>query len=152
MSSYRIDGAMDHVAYMKKSWGLLPKILSDQKKIESRWYATKHVPWGKIAAGDKIYFKNSGEPVTAMATVEKVLQFEYLTSELVRELLEKYGIDDGIEESQMPYFYELFKNKKYCLLIFLKNPQGVERFEINKTGFGAMAAWITVENIKKIRK
>lgn len=142
---------MDHVAFMKRSWGLLPKILMGAKKIESRWYMTKHLPWGKIAAGDMVYFKNSGELVTARAMVEKVLQFEKLTPDLVLELLEKYATDDGIEKSQVPFFYELFKEKKYCLLIFLKNVQSIEPFEINKSGSGAMAAWITTEDIQKIR-
>lgn len=141
---------MDHVAFMKKGWGMLPKILSGEKKIESRWYMTKHLPWGKIAAGDTVYFKNSGEPVTAVATVGKVLQFGNLTPELIRELLEKYGADDGIKRSQMPYFLQLFKKKKYCLLIFLKNPRRIKPFEIDKTGFGAMAAWITKDNVYKI--
>lgn len=31
---------MEHVAIMRKSWGLTDKILSGQKKIESRWYKT----------------------------------------------------------------------------------------------------------------
>lgn len=29
---------MEHVAIMKKSWGLTRKILSGEKTIESRWY------------------------------------------------------------------------------------------------------------------
>lgn len=70
---------MDHVAIMKPSWGLLPKILSGQKVIESRWYSTRHLPWGKINPGDTTYFKNSGGPVTIKARVDKVLSFENLT-------------------------------------------------------------------------
>ena len=54
---------MDHVAIMNKSWGLIPKILSGSKTIESRWYKTKRTPWDKIAKGDTVYFKNSGEQV-----------------------------------------------------------------------------------------
>lgn len=46
-------------------------------------------------------------------------------------------------------FLSYSKNKKYCLLIFLKNPEKVEPFEINKTGFGMMSAWLTAENIDK---
>ena len=38
---------MDHVAIMKKSWGLIPKILDGRKKIESRWGIHKCSPWGK---------------------------------------------------------------------------------------------------------
>ena len=34
----------------------------------------------------------------------------------------------------------------------LKNPQEIKPFEINKTGFGAMSAWITVDSISRIKK
>ncbi len=143
---------MDHLAIMKKSWGLTKKILSGEKKIESRWYLNKSAPWDKIKIGEIVYFKDSGEPVTIKAEVEKVLQFVDLTPTKVEEILEVYGDDDGIEKCNVPYFYERFKNKKYCILIFLKNPQKIEPFEINKKGFGAMAAWITVDNINLLKK
>ncbi len=143
---------MDHVAIMKKSWGLTQKILSGKKKIESRWYLNKCVPWNKIKAGEKIYFKDSGEPASVVATVEKVLQFCDLTPFKVDEILKIYGDDDGIEETDMHAFYERFKDKKYCMLIFLKNPQKIEPFEIDKKGFGAMAAWICTKDINMIKR
>ena len=132
---------MDHVAIMKKSWGLLPKILTGEKTVESRWYKNKSAPWGKIMAGDAVYFKNSGEDVTAWAKVTKVLQFDDLNQKKVREILEKYGEEDGIKD--IDAFYNLFKDKKYCLLVFLENPKKIKPFKIDKTGYGAMAAWMT---------
>ena len=67
---------VEHVAIMKKSWRLLPKILSGEKTVESRWYSIKAAPWGRIHPGDPIYFKDSGEPVTVRAIVEKVDAFD----------------------------------------------------------------------------
>ena len=142
---------MDHVAIMKKSWGLTQKILLGQKRIESRWYKSKHSPWGKIGKGDFVYFKDSGEPVSIKAEVEKVISFSDLTPEKVSQILDEYGNDDGIEKGKIKDFFELFKNKNYCLLIFLKNSEKVEPFEINKTGFGMMSAWLSVENIDRIK-
>ena len=142
---------MDHVAIMKKSWGLTQKVLLGQKVIESRWYKNKYRPWNRIEAGDIIYFKDSGEPISIKAKVKKVLQFENLTPKKVREVLNKYAKDDGVEESRISEFYEMFKDKKYCLLIFLKDAQDIEPFEINKNGFGNMSAWISIEDIKKIK-
>ena len=66
--------------------------------------------------------------------------------------MNKFGKDDGIEEELIPKFFERFKDKKYCMLIFLKNPVEVKPFEINKTGFGAMSAWITIPDVTKIKK
>ena len=143
--------SMEHVAIMKKSWGLTKKILNGQKKIESRWYSVKYKPWGCIREGEVIYFKDSGEPVKLKAEVSKVMQFADLTPKRVKEILYEYGDDDGLEKVKIPEFFERFKNKKYCMLIFLKNPQKIEPFEIDKTGFGVMSAWITVDSVSKIR-
>lgn len=143
---------MEHLAIMQKSWGLTQKILHCQKKIESRWYSVKYRPWDNIKEGETVYFKDSGEPVELKAEVSKVMQFADLTPKRVKEILDQYGDDDGLEKAKIPEFFERFKDKKYCLLIFLKNPQEVKPFKIDKTGFGAMSAWITIDNISKIKK
>ena len=142
---------MEHIAIMKKSWGLTQKILTGQKKIESRWYKVKYAPWDKIKSGEVVYFKDSGEPVTVKTEVDKVIQFSDLIPEKVREILYQYGQADGLGIDNIPEFFEIFKDKKYCMLIFLKNPQRIVPFEINKTGFGAMSAWISVNNVNKIK-
>jgi ASC-1-like (ASCH) protein len=143
---------MEHLAIMKKSWGLTQKILTGRKKIESRWYLTKRQPWNNIKEGETVYFIDSGEPVRLKTEVSKVMQFANLTPKRVKEILDQYGNADGLEKEKTPEFFKRFKNKKYCLLIFLKNPQTVESFEIDKAGFGLMSAWIAVDKISKIKK
>ena len=123
---------MEHLAIMRKSWGLTQKILNSQKKIESRWYSVKYRPWDAIKKGELIYFKDSGEPVRLKAEVNKVMQFDKLTPDRVREILNKYGHDDGLEKDKVQEFFERFKNKKYCILIFLKNPQGLNHLRLTK--------------------
>lgn len=142
---------MEHLAIMRKSWGLTEKILTGNKKIESRWYKMRRDPWDRIKAGDVVYFKNSGEPIKLKAEVERVLQFSNLTPERVGEILAEYGNDDGIDEERIAEFFELFKDKKYCILVFLRNPQRVESFEIDKKGFGNMVSWITIDRISDIK-
>ncbi len=141
---------MHHIAIMRKSWGLLPKILTKEKTIESRWYMNKYSPWDRIKKGDIVYFKNSGEPISVKTEVSKIIQYSDLTSVKVKQILEEYGAKDGLGINEIDKYYQMFKDKKYCLLIFLKNPQKIKSFDIDKTGFGAMAAWITVDNIKRI--
>lgn len=136
---------------MKKSWNLTSKILSGEKKIESRWYKSRYPPWDRIKSGETVYFKDSGEPVTIKAEVEKVLQFSDLNPEKVREIFNQYGADDGIGVNDISKFVELFKDKNYCMLIFLRNPQKIPPFEIDKTGFGLMSAWICVDNVNRIK-
>lgn len=142
---------MEHLAIMRKNWGLTRKILDGKKKIESRWYSVKYRPWGRIKKGEIIYFKDSGSPVQFKVEVKKVIQFSGLTPQKVYNILKKYGDADGIDKQEIPEFFERFKNKKYCILIFLKKPIGVKYFDINKVGYGAMSSWITVKSIKKIK-
>jgi len=142
---------MHHVAIMKKEWGLIEKILSGEKTVESRWYKTKKSPWDKVKAGDIIYFKNTGGPVLVKATVSKVLQTEILNEKTRQEILDKYAQKDLGVKDIMPAIRSYIKDKNYCLLVFLENPKKIEPFEINKKGFGAMAAWITVDNINQIK-
>lgn len=143
---------MHHIAIMQKSWGMIQQVANGQKTIESRWYLNRSIPWGKINAGDIVYFKNSGEPVELQATVAKVIQFDQLTPEKVRSLLSKYGDQIGLTPEDMPHYYEQFKNKHYCLLIFLEDIQKLKPFNINKAGYGAMAAWITTPSIDTIKQ
>lgn len=42
-------------------------------------------------------------------------------------------------------------NNGKILGINSKNSKEIESFEINKAGFGMMSAWLTVENIDKIK-
>ena len=100
----------------------------------------KCAPWEKIKAGDTVYFKNSGEPVTIKAKVSKVKQFANLTPPKVKEILEK--INENIVWA---------KNKRYCTLIYLEDVKPIKPFNINKSGFGSPAAWLSVPNITKIK-
>lgn len=138
---------MEHVAIMAKSWGLLPEIVGGQKTIESRWLRNRSAPWDRVSVGDTVYFKNSGEPVTVRATVSQVLQFANVTPDQVAELLDRYGSADGLTAAELPHYKELFRNKKYCVLIFLDHVEEIEPFQIDKRGFGLQAAWLTVKSI-----
>lgn len=139
----------DHVAIMTKAWKLIPKILSGEKTIESRWYQTKRTPWDQIGAGDTVYFKNSGEAVTAKAEVGEVLQFTIKNLDEARNIVSKYGRSICLINHNPSTWPSL---PKYCILIRLKNPQPVDPpFLIDKTGFGSAAAWITVDSIGHIK-
>jgi ASC-1-like (ASCH) protein len=141
--------AMHHVAIMNKSWKLIPKILSGEKTIESRWYQTRRTPWDKIKKGDIIYFKNSGESVTAKAMVAEVMQFEFKDLDDAVKLIKNYGKEICLVNKD-PGSWARFP--KYCILMRLINPLSIKvPFNITKTGFGMSCAWLTVPNISKIK-
>ena len=142
---------MDHVAIMQKSWGFTEKIATCQKTIESRWYNVRYAPWGRISPGDNIYFKNSGEPVTIQAKISRVINFSDLTPEKVQTILEDYNKVLGLDESDILRFFEMFKHKRYCILIYLKDAHHIQPFEIHKQGFGTMSSWLSIESITKIK-
>ena len=136
---------VDHLAILKKHW--LEKILAGEKTIESRWYKQKRTPYQKISKGDHVYLKETGKPVTAQATVQEALFFDTLTEEKIREILTKYGKKIGIGLDSVPRLLD----RKYCILIMLKDIQQIQPFAINKQGYGVQAAWITVDNIQQIK-
>lgn len=144
---------MHHVAIMTKEWGLIPLILEGKKTIESRWYKTKRSPWNTIQNGDAVYFKNSGEPVTAVATVSHVQFIHPLDRKMISTVYEIYGTQIFPGYSDYSQFVDSKLDKNYCILVFLTDPSPVQPpFDIDKTGFGIGAAWITVDNISRIRK
>lgn len=142
---------MDHVAIMKKSWRLTEKILTGEKTLEERWYKFKRPPYGVVKAGDTIYFKDSGKPVSIKAEITKALQFENLTPKKSEEIVKKYANADLGGKKITPAIKEYTSNKNYCVIVFFENAKKIKPFEINKKGFGLMAAWITVDNINKIK-
>lgn len=156
---------MDHIAFMTKKYKLIDKILTGEKKVESRWYVNKIAPWNKINVGDTIYFKNSGEKVTAKAGVKKVLQFSNINkttakalfeldrdqSKTILEILTKYGKLISFSNSDYKKFAYENTNKNYCILIYLSDPQKIEPFQINKSGYGNACAWICIDSVNSIK-
>lgn len=130
---------------------LIEGVLSGQKTIESRWSKNKVSPFGKVKSGDTVYFKDVGKLVTAKATVSKVLEHKDLTNKTVKEILTIYGAKDGLGIDKLDEVYNWAKDKRYCTLIFLTNPEAIKPFQINKKGFGTPLAWIAINRIEDIK-
>jgi len=139
---------MHHIAILNKQRKLLHKIISGEKTIESRWYKFRKTPYQNIKSGDIVYFKDSGDPITVKAEVSKTLFFDNLTLNKITDILKKYG-----KKIVIPVSYaKNLTDKNYCTLIFVTKVKKVTPFLIDKRGYGNMAAWITVDNIKNIKK
>ena len=143
---------MEHIAYLNKK-ELIDNILSGKKTIESRWYKRRFNPWDDITVGEKIYFTLSGsKSVTAKAIVDKVIQYENYSLEKFNQILDEYGGRGNIYFSDpLPEVIKRFKGKKYCILIFLRNPEKVDPpLSIKKPGCNPRASWLYVHNIKLV--
>jgi hypothetical protein len=99
-----------------------------------------------------VYFKDSGCPITVKAAITKVEQFDNLTSEKTQEILNKYGHADLWTTEIKQDILDYVTNKNYCIIVHLWNPESVKQFDIDKTGFGAMASWICIDDIEKIKR
>lgn len=137
---------------MKKSWGLTQKILLGKKTIETRWYKHKAIPWNKVRAGETIYFKDSGSPVTVKALISKVEQYSDLNEAKTNELLKNYSEKDLGTIEIKKEIKEYIQGKRYAIIVHLKNPEKVEPFEIDKTGHGAMSAWLCIEDLESVKR
>ncbi len=142
---------MEHIAFLDKKRKLLAKIISGEKRIESRWYVTRRAPYGLIAPGDTVYFKDAGDPVSAKAIVERVLFFDNLDMAKVRGIVDTHGSAICFS-SETRRDLSWAAGKRYCVLIFLRDAQRIEPFHIDKTGFGNMAAWISVPSVAALRR
>ncbi|MBD3319235.1 hypothetical protein GF342_04980 [Candidatus Woesearchaeota archaeon] len=140
---------MDHVAILNPP-RVLDKILRGEKTIESRWYKARYAPWGRIRQGERVFFKVAGKPVTAVATVRKVLEFEIAPDPLLA-VLDKYGKDIAFDWS-LDKVYVWALEKKYGILVFLEQAYKLNPFDVSKKGFGNACAWMCVESIDDIRK
>lgn len=142
---------MQHIAIMKKSWGLTNKILDWTKTVETRWYNIKYPPFNKIKEWEVIYFKDSWNPVVIKAIAEKIEQFENLNEEKTKEILKKYAFSDLWTNIIPEEIKNYTKDKKYCIIIHLINPKKIKPFNINKNWFWPMASWICIDNVEKIK-
>ncbi len=136
---------MDHLAIVRQPF--FGMILSGEKSIESRWYRSRKAPFGNIRAGETVYLKEPGKPVSAKCEVEKALFFEHLDKAKIEGIIKKYGSRIGISLSRLG----MVKDKKFCTLIFIKNVRRLKTFKISKKGHGNMCAWITLKNIGDIK-
>lgn len=138
---------MDHLAILNKKRKLLAKIISGEKRIESRWYKFRRTPFNIIKEGESVYFKESGGKVKVKAVAKKVLFFKDLNKDKIKEILETYGKEIGVG---LEYLASV-KDKRYCTLIFLDKVENIGEFKVNKAGYGNVAAWISVDNIEKLK-
>ncbi len=142
---------MKHIAILSRKWQMLEKIESGEKTIESRWYKSRFKPWDSIQAGEIVYFKETGKDVCLQARIARVEQIDNITPSTVRQTLNLHQKDLGIDKSDIELYYQHFKDKKYCILIYLAEPKPINPFKLNKAGIGMMSAWICFRKLTDIK-
>ncbi len=78
-----------HVAVVDR--GTAGRLLRGFKRVESRFYCTRRVPFGRIRVGDTIHFKLSGGAIIGCAGVTRVRQFADLDRDAISRLRRRYN-------------------------------------------------------------
>lgn len=143
---------VDHYAVMQGPW--LDYIIHGIKTIESRWTKTRKTPYKMAKAGDTIYFQQAGKKVSLRAGIVKVDCFDRKTDEELfltcfNEQWQNIGFTTCKEATA---FLDDCKDIRYVTFVYLGKPEHIEPFSVNKTGYGVRAAWITIDDINKIKR
>jgi len=143
---------MQHIAIMKKEWGLTQRIIDGVKTIESRWYKFKTGSWGRVRVGEEIFFKDSGSPVTVKAAITKVEQYKIKNNHEAVKLMIAYALEVLGTTTLSKPIKDYITNKKYAVFVHFNKVKKITPFDIDKAGFGMQCAWLVVDSVNKIKK
>ena len=140
---------MDHVVYLDDSAKELELLLSGKKSLIIRGATGRKLPYGRVTAGDTLYFINNNAEgvVRASAIVKSVLNSDQLTAEEFPRL-----VTSRQEQLQLtPKQVARWSGKRYLVLVEVGEVTPVEPFRIDKRDFGNMDDWLLVENIERVK-
>ncbi|MHC4644753.1 MAG: ASCH domain-containing protein [Planctomycetota bacterium] len=125
----------NHLVILKKAY--LAAIVSGCKRIESRFTVTRRGYIGRVGPGDRLFLKESGGPVCAVATVETVKSFEKLTPEGIDQIVRRYNHDIGGSKE----YWAGKANCRFGMLVWLKDVERIEPVRISKKDW---RAWVVL--------
>lgn len=140
---------MDHVVYVDAKENELEQLLSGAKTMIIRGAAGRKMPYGRVAAGDILYFinNNSEGKIRARGAVYSVFNSEKMTPgesiKLIEDNQDKLKLSDKQKER--------WAGKRYIILIEVGEVIETESFGIDRSNFGNMDDWLPVEDIARVR-
>lgn len=121
------DGLSLHLAIVSQPF--YSYMISGEKTIESRFSINKCSPYKKVKSKDIMFIKESGKPITAYLTIEKVKFFSKEDNLDLNNLKQKYA-------KEICAFDDSFWNdrigKNYVSLMWITNPISITPFSIEK--------------------
>jgi hypothetical protein len=97
------------------------------------------VPWGKVAVGDSVWMKWSGGPIVAQAHVQRHLQLENCTPEILRQQTfgyRLYDLDDYWESLQA-------KGRFFAVVVYLSDEHWLDEL-ITPSARSRGESWIVL--------
>ena len=140
---------MDHIVYVDAKANELDKLLSGEKTMIIRGATGRKLPYGRVFAGDILYFINNNAEglVKARAKVTSVFNSEKMANEESTELVEKHQGKLQLTDKQ----FKRWAGKRYLVLVEVSEVEVVAPFPIDKSDYGNMDDWLPVEDIESVR-
>jgi hypothetical protein len=141
---------MDHVVYVDAKARELEKLLTGEKTMIVRGATGRKLPYGRVQVNDRLFLiQNKGDGmVRASALVSEVFNSAKLTEEQSADLLKRNQSKLQLTPEQI----KRWAGKRYLVLIEVTNIQPLEPFAIDRSEYGNMDDWLTVEQIEKVKK
>jgi len=130
----------NHLVILRKPY--LDAILTGRKTIESRFIKTKHSPFGKVAAGDKLFLKESSGPVCATATAAEAKSFENLTAGQIDEIKNRYNDCIGGSDE----YWQSIASCRFGVLVWLEDVRPIKPVQICKKDWRGWVVLTEKEN------
>ncbi len=130
----------NHLVILRKPY--LDAILAGRKTIESRFMKTRHSPFGKVAAGDKLFLKASSGPVCATATIAEVKSFENLTAGQIGEIKNQYNDRIGGSDE----YWQSIASCRFGVLVWLEDVRLIKPVQICKKDWRGWVVLTEKEN------
>jgi len=140
---------MDHVVYLDASAKELDLLLSGKKTMIIRGATGRKMPYGRVNAGDMLYFINNNAEgmVRASAKVKSVLNSDKLTAEESAGLVDRNQAKLQLTPRQVARW----AGKRFLVLIEVGGVKSLEPFGIDRSAYGNMDDWLPVEEIRRVK-
>jgi len=140
---------MDHIVYLDKPAGALEAMRHGKKTMVGRAYNGRRSPYGKVKAGDMLYFtENDGKQIIyGRGRVTEVYDSPKLTHEESVALLERFRHALWLSEAQ----FLRMAGKRYLVLVKVERFHEVPHFRFTRRDFHTLDDWVLVGDIEKAR-
>ena len=102
-----------HLVILREPY--LSRILSGQKRIESRFAHDRRPPFGRVAVGDILLLKGAGGPLAGLALATEVISRPLSAGE-IHEIRRAYEHDLAIDD---PDFWSAHATARYVTLVWI---------------------------------
>lgn len=140
---------MDHIVYLDAKAKELDRLRSGEKDMIIRGAMGRKMPYGKVFAGDVLFFvENKGDSlVKAKARVDNVFTSDKLSREESLQIVQEHQDRLWLNESMN----KRFAGKRYLTLITVIDFLLLDPFPIDRSAYGNMDDWLPVEKIDTVR-